>query len=139
MKSIKKEFFVTNLLVICLLIAVSALGQYEIRRYTIDGGGGTSSGGDFVLVGTIGQHDAAYSSGGSYELFGGFWSVVPPCTVDFIHFARFAEHWRDMPCNQSNMWCGGADLNYENNVDLTDLSLFVEQWLNCCPMGWPLG
>jgi len=64
-------------LVIFLLTAViysSAQAQdYQIRWYTIDGGGGRSIGGDFTLTGTIGQPDAAYSVGGRYELLGGFW------------------------------------------------------------------
>ncbi|MHC4621384.1 MAG: hypothetical protein ACYTEQ_26885, partial [Planctomycetota bacterium] len=48
-------------------------GPYELSWSTIDGGGGRSSGGRYVLVGTIGQPDAAYSAGGPYELLGGFW------------------------------------------------------------------
>jgi hypothetical protein len=44
--------------------------------YTIDGGGGTSSGGDYSLSGTIGQPDAGGMSGGDYDLSGGFWSGI---------------------------------------------------------------
>jgi hypothetical protein len=53
--------------------AATAHGEYEIVWSTIDGGGGQSSGGPYVLTGTIGQPDAGYSEGGSYELLGGFW------------------------------------------------------------------
>ena len=51
-------------------------GDFEITRSTIDGGGGTSSGGAFSLTGTIGQHDASpvTSSGGGFLLSGGFWA-----------------------------------------------------------------
>ena len=59
------------------LIVSSSWGQYEISWYTIDGGGGRSSGGDFTLTGTIGQPDAAYSAGGNYEMLGGFWPGGP--------------------------------------------------------------
>jgi len=52
-------------------------GLYEISRYTIDGGGGTSSGGPYMVTGTIGQPDAGWSIGGKYELFGGFWPAGP--------------------------------------------------------------
>lgn len=46
---------------------------YNIDWYTIDGGGGTSSGGGYTLSGTIGQPDAGMLAGGSYTLAGGFW------------------------------------------------------------------
>ena len=51
--------------------------QYAIDWFTIDGGGGQSSGGAYTLVGTIGQPEAATSSGGAYTLEGGFWSAFP--------------------------------------------------------------
>jgi hypothetical protein len=68
-----------------------AMGLYEMPWHTIDGGGGRSSGGQYVLTGTIGQPDADYSSGGNYELLGGFWPGGPLCIVEFEDFARFAE------------------------------------------------
>ncbi len=113
-------------------------GDYELTWSTIDGGGGTSSGGSYELTATIGQPDAAYSSGGEYELLGGFWPGGPLCFVDFRHFARFAEHWLQTPCGAGNNWCGGADLDYLGDVDSVDLGLFVDEWLNWCPAGWPL-
>jgi hypothetical protein len=50
-------------------------GDYVVTRSTIDGGGGVSAGGDFVLTGTIGQPDAGIqaSTGDAYALAGGFW------------------------------------------------------------------
>ena len=51
-------------------------GPYAIRSSTIDGGGtSTSSGGAFVLAGTIGQPDAGLLEGGAYSLGGGFWAA----------------------------------------------------------------
>src|SRR5688572_32852239 len=47
--------------------------NFSIDWYTIDGGGGTSSGGAYTLSGTIGQPDAGTLAGGSYLLAGGFW------------------------------------------------------------------
>lgn len=64
-------------LVICgYALAQSSGGGFEISSYTVDNGGGQSSGGNFILTGTIGQHDAARiaSSGNSYLLAGGFWA-----------------------------------------------------------------
>lgn len=52
-------------------------GGYELRWFTIDAGGGTSTGGPYSLSGTIGQPDAgALMTGGTYSLVGGFWGVV---------------------------------------------------------------
>ncbi len=58
-----------------LLLAAPAVAQYAIDWFTLDGGGGQSSGGPYTLTGTIGQPDAAISSGGNYVLQGGFWSA----------------------------------------------------------------
>src|SRR2546430_2364390 len=56
-----------------LAAAHAGAQTYDLSWYTIDGGGGTSSGGVFVLSGTIGQPDAGTMTGGIYELRGGFW------------------------------------------------------------------
>ena len=50
---------------------------YSIDWFTIDGGGGTSTGGVYSISGTIGQPDAGPTmSGGNYSLVGGFWGIV---------------------------------------------------------------
>ncbi len=60
-----------------IVSATSLLAQsYSIDWYTIDGGGGTSTGGVYSVTGTIGQPDAGTMSGGNYTLQGGFWGVV---------------------------------------------------------------
>lgn len=57
--------------------AVTGLTQsYEISWFTVDGGGGASSGGAYSVSGTIGQPDAGVMNGGSYSIVGGFWGVV---------------------------------------------------------------
>ena len=126
------------IVLLVLILSLPAPADYEISWSTIDGGGGRSSGGDYVLTATIGQPDAAWSSGGNYELLGGFWPGGPLCFVDFESFARFAEHWLDELCDADNNWCGGADLNQEDGVNLTDLGMFVEEWLCYCPPVWSL-
>jgi hypothetical protein len=128
---LNKQGIVVTLVMLGLIVS-SSWGQYEISWYTIDGGGGASSGGDFSLTGTIGQPDAAYSRGGNYELLGGFWPGGPLCFVDFKHFARFAEYWLQTTTGLP------ADLDQLNGVNGVDLRLFVEQWLCYCPAGWPL-
>jgi len=49
---------------------------FAIDWFTIDGGGGMSTGGVYSVNGTIGQPDAGEMSGGQYSLVGGFWGVV---------------------------------------------------------------
>jgi len=62
---------------LALILASQARAQnYSIDWFTIDGGGGTSSGGAYTLSGTIGQPDAGHMSGGNFTLDGGFWGGV---------------------------------------------------------------
>jgi hypothetical protein len=58
-----------------LCLVSSARAQLHLDWYTIDGGGGTSSGGSISITGTIGQHDPSTSAGGSTECTGGFWTA----------------------------------------------------------------
>ena len=127
------------LLIIAVLMPTAfASAEYSIPWYTIDGGGGASSGGPYQVTGTIGQPDAGYHDGGQYELLGGFWTGGPLCIVNLEHFATFASYWLDGPCDASNNWCGGADLNQQNDVTIVDLGILANEWLNICPFNWPL-
>ena len=60
----------------------SALAQsYSIDWWTVDGGGGTSTGGVYMVSGTIGQPDAGVMSGGNFTVQGGFWpGIIVPST-----------------------------------------------------------
>ena len=121
-----------KIILLLLWLTTIANANYNISWHTIDGGGGRSSGGQYILTGTIGQPDAAYSVSGNYELLGGFWPGGPLCFVDFPDFARFAEYWlqigTDLP----------ADFYKDGTVDFLDLEKFVEVWLCYCPYDWPL-
>ncbi len=74
------------LLVLCLVLLIAIIpvlassgGPFGLPWWTADGGGGTSSGGNFALSGTIGQADAGGPlHGGDYALTGGFWSDAGP-------------------------------------------------------------
>ena len=68
----------------CLLTSAFCLpahAQYAIDWHTIDGGGGTSTGGPMIGVnysvsGTIGQPDAGSAmTNGQYSVTGGFWAL----------------------------------------------------------------
>ena len=58
------------------LTTSSRAQQYSIDWFTIDGGGGTSTGGVYSVSGTIGQPDAGVMNGGAFSLTGGFWGIV---------------------------------------------------------------
>ena len=66
----------TALLLASLASSLVAGPDYRLDWFSIDGGGGTSTGGDYALRGTIGQPDATPGTltGGSYSLQGGFWA-----------------------------------------------------------------
>ena len=58
------------------VLAQSSGGEFELTQTTIDAGGGTASGVDFELDGTIAQPEAnaQQSSGGEFLVAGGFWA-----------------------------------------------------------------
>src|SRR5271154_3027863 len=65
------------ILLLSLLAPVSGFAQsYSIDWYKVSGGGGTSSNGQYVVSGTIGQHDAGGPmTNGNFSLPGGFWAL----------------------------------------------------------------
>jgi hypothetical protein len=79
------------LLLLLTLGTVAANAQnYAIDWYTIDGGGGTSTGGLYSVSGTIGQPDAGVMSGGNYSLAGGFWGLIAAVQTPGAPFLRIA-------------------------------------------------
>ena len=123
-----------SITLMCLMFASACFADYSIDWYTIDGGGRTSTGGDFELVGTIGQPDAADSQGDSFIVLGGFWPGGPVCIVNLDHFAAFAEYWlmtgTGLP---ADLYIDEYDI-----VNLDDLDVFLDYWLYTCPPDWPL-
>jgi hypothetical protein len=73
-----KTTFALTIAISFLSLARHASGQsFSIDWHTIDGGGGTSTGGVFAVTGSIGQPDANSQpmTGGDFSLTGGFSSV----------------------------------------------------------------
>ena len=70
-----------QMMVVAAALMLAGVGQihaqnYSIDWFTIDGGGGTSTGGVYSVSGTIGQPDAGGPmTGGNFSLVGGFWSL----------------------------------------------------------------
>ena len=131
-----------------LALAPSAFAQdFAINWYTIDGGGGFSTGGDFELEGTIGQPDAGPTAGamtgGDFELTGGFWVVAAtsdPCAaflcgdancdaafdgadIDAFFVALGDPPAWDATYPDCDRVCV-ADINGDNTVDGADIDAF---------------
>lgn len=73
-----KSIILGAVLVLMILATGVALAAgeagYDLSWWTIDSGGGTSSGAGYSLSGTIGQLDAGLlMTGPGYQLSGGFW------------------------------------------------------------------
>ncbi|MGC3960619.1 MAG: hypothetical protein QM813_22610 [Verrucomicrobiota bacterium] len=68
----------TILLMLGLVLPLAPFAQqYSIDWHTVDGGGGTSTGGGYAVSGTIGQPDAGGPiTNGQFSVSGGFW-VLP--------------------------------------------------------------
>ena len=76
--TVKRTAMATGALLALLLLTSVALAQsgdgHDLSWSTVDGGGQTfSAGGGYELGGTVGQHDAGCTEGGTYRLCGGFW------------------------------------------------------------------
>jgi len=73
-RTIKVASVIGVLLVLSITLTVYAEGSdFVIKWWSADGGGDSSQGGNYTLIGTSGQSDAGEMSGGGYTLHGGFW------------------------------------------------------------------
>ncbi len=69
---------ILSLLILALGLPAALAQSYSLSWFTLDGGGGVSTGGVFAVNGTVGQPDAGVMTGGNFSLAGGFWGVVIP-------------------------------------------------------------
>jgi hypothetical protein len=141
--------FATGLLLIAGATALAfgpEGGGYDLSWSTIDGGGGTpgngsSSGGGFVLSGTIGQPDATpgnvltgVSGRNTYTLTGGFWAVPAapsnPCPADLNQDG--IVDGADLGLLLGNWDLSGlGDITLDGVVDGADLGLLLGAWGDC--------
>ena len=118
------QFRLIAILAALRIPVLSAHAQLSITWSTIDGGGGTSSGGAFTLRGTIGQHDAsAPMTGGTFSLTGGFWAA--------------GAGGSNCPGNV----CGDQDFNGDGDfgTDADIEAFFACLGGSCCPTCFPGG
>ncbi|MCK5427994.1 MAG: hypothetical protein KAI94_00905 [Anaerolineales bacterium] len=74
----KRRLYALSIALLCVLLVAGAAWAapqaFDLSWWTVDGGGGTSSSGDFALSGTIGQPDTSpLMSGGDFTIVGGYW------------------------------------------------------------------
>ena len=110
---------------VILLLGVSmAAAQYSIDWSTIDGGGGTSTGGVYSVSGTIGQPDAGGPMTNSqYSVTGGFWALPTAVQVTGAPTLTIAAA---MPSNATISWSP----NTPGFVLQETLSLSPTNWVN---------
>jgi hypothetical protein len=65
----------TGGLILAMSCGLGAAQDYRLDWFTMDAGGGASTGGVYQIVGTLGQPDATGTrlTGGTYALEGGLW------------------------------------------------------------------
>ncbi len=114
--------------------------DFDLSWHTVDGGGGTSTGGKFVVRGTIGQPDAGTLSGGGFELRGGFRQALGsgcgecPTDVDgsgdtgASDLAVLLGSWG--PCAPGDA-CECLDTNDDGLIDAFDLAVLLGAWGPC--------
>ena len=120
-----------NSLAIATLTSILVVGtygeDYSVTWYTVDGGGGAGIGGDFELVGTVGQPEAGIMTGGDFEIVGGFWpGIAPSCYGDLdddnqIGLTDLAELLANYGTTSGATYPDG-DLDGDGDVDLQDLA-----------------
>ena len=126
-----------------LLGAGPALAQpFSINWHTIDGGGGTSTGGGFELTGTIGQPDAGTLSGGTLACAGGFWTgaggplpCYPNCDSSTVSPVLNVG---DFTCFLQRYAAAEAYANCDNStvapvLNVGDFTCFLQRYAAGCP------
>jgi len=117
------------LLLLLWALRVHAQTNYSVDWFTIDGGGGTSTGDVYSVSGTIGQPDASQQimTGGNYTLTGGFWALyavqtpgAPTLTIVPASSTQATISWTPASTN----WVLQENLN-----------LATTNWVNS-PSGW---
>lgn len=70
-----------------------------------------------------------YSESDYYFGFGILAELTGDNIVNFADFARVALRWLDCECDDWNLYCDRADLNFDYQVDYEDVKIIGEDWL----------
>ncbi len=123
---------------IVLLVGGTTFAQdadpFEISNSPTSGGGGISSGGEFVMVGSVGQAVTGPTHGGEFEFHSGYLAAECICdqgdancdgNVDAEDLTAVLSHWG--ACPDLNPGCEG-DLTNDGVVDGSDLTFVLSNW-----------
>ena len=121
-----------------LFLSQSALAQqnmYEISSSSHSGGGGLSSGGEFSVVGTVGQSATGPVRGGEFQFLSGYLAnecvIYAPTDLNFDDQTNAADlgvfllSWGE--CPDGILGCPG-DVNYDSHIDAQDLGRILIEW-----------
>ena len=105
--------------------SAQAGGPYEITKPTIAAGSNTSAGGNYVIIGTMAQHDAVVMGGGPYLFDGGFWPeetgfTPPPCATDVTAQLKIKES--DLDIRGSEIHVDSRTGRFVQTVKITNVS-----------------
>lgn len=136
MNGLQRRTTVVLAATVILLTVATALARgtgADLSWHTMDGGGGTSTGGEFELSGTIGQPDAGVMTGGTFTLGGGFWgggAITLPCPSDVNGDGDVAVNdLLDLLAAWGNP--GPTDLDGNGTTDVVDLLAMLGNWGPC--------
>ena len=122
------------------LIAAPASAQLDLSWWTVDGGGGVSSGGGLTISGTIGQPDAGTMAGAGLEVRCGFWGVgAPTCYANcdgstappILNVADFSCFLTRYAAADPYANCDGSTTPPVLNVQ--DFTCFLQKYAAGCP------
>jgi hypothetical protein len=121
-----------------LFLSQSVFAQqnmYEISSSSYSGGGGLSSGGEFSVVGTVGQAATEPIQGGAFQFLSGYLAsecvIYAPSDLNFdgetnaIDLGVFLLNWGE--CPNGMLGCPG-DVNYDSHVNSQDLGFILIEW-----------
>lgn len=148
MTNVRFASILVLLLPATLLGVASAFGPKagpSVNQFTVDAGGGTSTGGNFELSGTAGQPDAGGElSGGTFAVVGGFWpgaiTPAPECfaditgnsTVDIDDLLAVISAWGACPAPPTACDADIAPPGGNGSVNIDDLLVVINGW-GACP------
>ncbi len=106
--------------------------NFDLNWYSVNGGGGLSTGGDFALMSTIAQPEAGSMAGGDFALTGGYMAASDPvcaCPADMDGSGQRSGNdiQAFVACILSTGTnCGCADLDGDGVFGMTDVTLLVD-------------
>jgi hypothetical protein len=140
MKTGIPSILVAVIFVLALYSLPASAQSYSINWYKIAGGGGTSTGAQYTVSGTIGQPDASGTlTGGNYSLTGGFWafiSVMQTPGAPVLHISISGKtvtvYWQNIsgwtliqspsPATPINNWTSNSSWTTTNGTNYLNIS-----------------